>query len=697
LRNKFIMKKTKFHIKSILFFLVFFPVLVFSQNNSECEPTKNKKAQKIYEKAIDELSRGAYQSASEYLTDAVDEEPDFYEAYFICGFINTKQTNRNRKLSLARESFLQSAEICPSHENYYANFYLGDLFFGKKDWENTVKYLKVFIDNVNLDVVPEKDDLRSQKNAERERKRLTKDYEKAENLYEWAEFYYTIYKNQVPFEPKPIEGLSTPVSEYQLIISPDNELAFFARKIKKSNLNSLIAKEQIIEKFFSANRNPNGKFDEGKTMPYPFNVAPNTGSASITIDNKTIYIAICKYISQDYLNCDICQSELSGEFWLNIMPLDSTINSPNSWESTPSITSDGKTLYFVSDRAGGYGGTDIYKSTMDTNGFWGKAINLGPSINTPGNELSPFIHTDSRTLYFSSGDWVDKNGNYMPGHKGLGNYDIFYIRLGDDEKWTEPKNIGYPINSEKEDLGFFVSTDGKTGYFASNRINDKIDYDLYMFELYKDARPEDVLFLKGQLKDEKTNKAISEAKIEIKNVKTKEITEIPVDNETGKYAVALLFKNDYVVTIKKEDYAYETKYIAKKEKKYQIPVTIDFEIQPLVVGHAYPLNDIYFATNSDSLTESSKIVIDGFIDYLKDFRRIEVAIHGHTDAIGSNKDNLILSNKRAKAVYNYMIEMGIASSRLRYKGFGEEKPIAINSTEEGKAKNRRTEFVIIRK
>ncbi|MBC8147252.1 MAG: OmpA family protein [Bacteroidetes bacterium] len=666
------------------------------EEDEKCEPTKNKKAEKLYQKAIDNLSTGSYREAAEILKEAVGNDSDYYEAYFMQGIINIRQSNRYRKLSLASESFTQVVEICPSYENYYANFYLGDILFGRKSWSLSVKYLKAFIDNVNPVVVPEKDTQISKRNAAKKEQQINSDYTKAEDLLLWAEFYDRIYNNKVIFDPQPIEGLSTTLGEYQLMISPDNETAYFIRAISLVNKNLLVPKAEIIEKLFSSTRKADGQFEEGQKMDYPFNVTPNSGSVSITIDNKVLYLTICKPTESGYKDCDICRTDFDGEYWLGIYPLDSNINT-KYWESTPSITSDGKTLYFASNKPGGFGGADIYRSTIDEKGVWSMPVNLGPAVNTAGNEISPFIHTDSRTLYFSSGEWVTDDGKYMPGHMGLGDYDIFFIRLDEKGGWTEPMNIGYPINSEKADVGFIVSTDGKTGYFASDRLNGRRDKDIYAFDLYKDARPEQVLFIKGQLKDEESDKPIRKAKIELKNVVTKEITEIPIDIETGKYVAALVFKNDYVLTIKKEDYAYETKYISKKARLYEAPTTIDIEIKPLKIGYAYPLNDINFETNSDSLTEASMSVIDGFIDYLKEFTKIEVAIHGHTDAVGSAEDNLILSSKRAKSVYEYMILKGIKASRLRYKGFGEEKPIATNATEEGKAKNRRTEFVIIKK
>ncbi|MFA5659213.1 MAG: hypothetical protein WC900_08005, partial [Oscillospiraceae bacterium] len=332
------------------------------------------------------------------------------------------------------------------------------------------------------------------------------------------------------------------------------------------------------------------EFDDGQLMPYPFNVGQNQGGVSVTIDNKFLYLTICKAgEGGTYVNCDIYYSVFSYGEWTEPELLGPNVNSPNTWESQPSISSDGKTLYYVSDREGGYGGTDIYKSVKGSNNEWGPAINLGPALNTSGDESTPFIHTDSQTLYFSSGEYSDKEKNTFPGHMGLGKKDIFYYRFNSDPPWTKPMNLGYPINSDDDDIGFFVSTDGRYGYLTSNKLQGAGGWDIYSFELYPDARPEKVLFIKGELTDEKSTEPVREATIEIKNVATRQITHIPVDEETGKYVIALPFRNDYIMTVKSRDHAYETMYIAQRNTKYEIPVKVNFEIKPLEVGATYPL------------------------------------------------------------------------------------------------------------
>ena len=269
----------------------------------------------------------------------------------------------------------------------------------------------------------------------------------------------------------------------------------------------------------------------------------------------------------------------------------------------------------------------------------------------------------------------------------------FYSRLQEDGSWTKPKNLGYPINTDHDDSGFLVSTDGKTGYFATNKLNGPGGYDIYSFELYKEARPQAVLFMKGEVKQEESKDPVN-ARVELKNVVTKKVIEIPVDSNSGKYVLAVPFRNDYILTVKKQDYAYESKYIAKADSSFEEPVKVDFDIKPIEVGKSYRLNDVYFATNSFDLNDESRMVLDGFIGFLNENPTIKASIEGHTDDVGNDEDNLVLSDNRAKAVYDYLVANKIDAGRLSYKGFGETKSVASNYTAEGRAKNRRTEFVI---
>lgn len=645
----------------------------FSQD--PCGEIKNKKLQKTWEEAllyIDYANASKteaqktmnFREANMRLKEVLDADPEYAGVYFFLGYVNIFKPENN--LVAAEKYLLQCVELCP--DGYPdAYYYLGKLYYGKEDFANTILYLNKYLSNP--DNIKEDSALVD-----------------AQDIVKWAEAPAQLVKKPVPFEPRLVKGISSDKDEYLVIISPDNEMALYTRKTEVASSNTAwVSESPYKEKFYYSIRK-NGVFDNGMEMPAPFNRMDNEGGATLTIDNKELFYTVCVWGSDSaakrYYNCDIYTSRLGPYGWEDITQVE-TINLPDSWESQPSISSDGKSLYFISDRKGGMGGYDIYRSVRDANGRWGEPQNLGKKINTVGNEKSPFIHTDSQTLYYSSS-----------GRPGMGGYDIFYSRIQDDGSWATSVNIGFPINSKFDDVGFFVSTDGHYGYFASNNQASSMGgWDFYAFELYEEARPEKVLFIKGEIKDEANNAPIP-ARVEIRNIETRAVTEIPVDSVTGTYVAVMLFNSDYVITVKKDDYVYESRYIAQEDTTFNEPSVVDMEIQAVEVGKSYRMSDIYYESNSADLTVNSKKVIDEFAIFLNENPGIQVAIHGHTDNLGSDESNLALSQDRSKSVYEYLVSIGISASRLSYQGFGESKPVADNSTPEGRALNRRTEFVI---
>lgn len=603
--------------------------------------------------------------AEEKLSKVYEEEPECLEACFLLGMINILKNNYN--LPQAEKYLNKVIELCPDY-NPEAWYYLGEISYGKELYDKAVTYLTEFLKD------PDKI-----KNEEH--------YKRADELLSYSKFISRIINNPVPFDPKVVEGISTDQNEYLSILTPDNQMAFFTREIRlEPDKNSLTKEVKYRERFCFSTRDSAGNFNAGEVMEDPFNIENNEGGATLTADNKTLYYTVCKYdAAKRYLNCDIYTSENSGGYWLPIHSAGNAINSPDTWESQPSVSADGQTLYFVSDRKGGYGKYDIYKSVRGDNGEWGMPVNLGPAINTKGNEKSPFIHPDSKTFYFSS-----------DGLMGLGGYDIFFSRMKEDGTWEKPVNIGYPINSPEDEIGFFVSTDGTKGYFASNKYKGKGGLDLYSFDLYDAARPEKVLFIRGNVRSEFQSEPL-QAKIELKNMETKKISEIPMDTITGNYVAIAPFTSDYIMTVKKTDHVYESRYIAKSDSIYSMPSRLDIEMKPIELNKSYRINDIYFPFNSFELHNESMAILDQLKDFLNENPKIYIQIQGHTDNIGNDQSNLKLSENRAEAVYKYLVREGIEAARLTYKGFGKSQPVATNDTEEGRAKNRRTVFVIIRK
>jgi outer membrane protein OmpA-like peptidoglycan-associated protein/tetratricopeptide (TPR) repeat protein len=645
-----------------LLILMFATCPVGAQKSNPCNKVYDKKIEKVYDEGIAFYKKGNYTETLKKMKSVINQEPEFTDAYFLVGLINFKRTNSNFKE--AERNFLKVVELCPDYDPY-VYYYLGEICYGDNRYDSTVRYLTQFVKDVD-------------------RIKSDKDYNRAMDLLNYSEFYLEVISKPVPFEPKVVEGISTVENEYLSILSPDNQMALYTREIKLlPDKNTLFQSVRQKEKFMYSMLQNDGTFSEGEEMPEPFNMNDNEGGATLTINNNTLYYTVCKYTKNNtYYNCDIFYSEYVNEEWTKIRSVSDKINQSTTWESQPSISSDGRTLYFISDRQGGIGGYDIYKSMKDEKGEWGYPINLGPGINSAGNEKSPFIHPDGKTLYFST-----------DGRTGLGGYDIFYSRLDSNGNWSKPKNIGYPINSGDDEIGFFVSTDGTHGFFASNKLKGKGGWDLYSFELYNEARPEKVLFIKGTVKSEAIAEPVK-ARIELKNLETRKISEIPLDTNTGNYVAIAPFNDDYIMTVKKEGFVYETRYISRIDSTFKTPARIDVDIEPIELNKSYRINDIYFDFNKYDLTNASKAVLDQLIEFLNENLEIRIQIQGHTDNIGNDTENLRLSENRAKSVYTYLVDKGIKNIRLTYKGFGKTMPVANNDTEEGRARNRRTVFVI---
>jgi outer membrane protein OmpA-like peptidoglycan-associated protein len=653
------------------------PVSLFAQEEfpTPCPKIENKKAVKLFKKAEDLYNSTSNNAGTrELLHKALEEEPNYAEAYFFLGTL----TRRKEEFKAMAEAYEKGIALCPDNDPdayfHLATYYFSDAYTDYLKYEQAMKYFNTYL---KFEKTPDKK------------------HKEAERLLKIAKFYAKLFKSPVPFHPVPIENVSTPLDEYLPCISADHSLLYFTRrglhKIPKLGIGGKDL-EVFQERFSYAEVQPGGKFNEGKPLLYPFNETDNQGGASLSIDNKTMYFTLCKLNKKGNMNCDIYSCENINGKWGEIELLGGGINGEDSWESQPSIGSDGVTLYFSSIRPGNIGFNekdnptcDIYKTIKNANGRWSVPVNLGPKINTRGDEKSPFMHADSKTLYFASN-----------GHMGVGGYDIFLSKEGADSIWETPRNIGYPINSENDDLSFIVGTDGSTAYFASDKYKGKGGYDIYSFDLYKEARPEKVVFLRGQVKAE--NGAPVNTSIQIKNVKTNKITHVAVDSVSGNYTSIVRFDGDLLVTVKKPGNAFTSEYISQKDSLSLKDIKkMDLYTKPVSVGGAYTINNINYTTNSAELLPESKFVLDEFITYLTENSNLKIAINGHTDNTGNEKDNLSLSHDRAFTVYDYLMSKGIAKGRLDFRGYGATKPLASNGTNEGRARNRRTEFLVVGK
>jgi outer membrane protein OmpA-like peptidoglycan-associated protein len=685
--------------KRILAFFVFFNALCFSSFSqdeeptikSECPESENTKAVKLFGKYLDK-KKYDYNERMKHLTACLEEDPDYPAANFEMArqllIISKNKGQTNYKQT--EPYYLKVIDQCP---NYHSDpyYYLGIIAWEANDYDKCTIYMQQYLDFKSDD----------EKKFNKDFTLFQVDAQKLIKLSKTKKELADMMKNPVPFDPQIVPGLSSATSEYLPIISPDNQLAFYTRQVKPNSKN-FVESDKFLELFMMSKRTGEGKWDSGNKMAPPFNKGSNEGGACVTIDNKHLYFTICKDEGGPQVNCDIWTSDFVNNEWTELKKLGGEkVNDKSRWDSQPTISADGKTIYFTSDRSGGYGGVDIWKTEKDATGEWGAPINLGPTINTNGDEKAPFMHSDSQTLYFSSGPGLaDQKG----GWPGFGGFDIFFSKADDNGKWTTPKNIGYPINNKSDEVGFFVSTDGKTAYFASdNPMQTKGKtlggYDIYSFELHKGARPEKVVFFEGELKNDK-GEVMKDVNVQIKDVVTNKTIDAMVDTVSGKFRGVIVDKgNDILIKVEKEGVSFSSQLITPKDSvpnPIKPTLKVKLESKKIEKGQTYTINNIYYETGSADLKGKSKVVIKEFAEFLKKNPQLKIEIESHTDDVGNDNDNMNLSKDRAFTVYEMLIELGVNKSQVvSFNGYGETKPVAPNTSEQGRAKNRRTDFVII--
>ena len=632
-------------MRIILFFSFFFSFhLVFSQ---ECYPEKNKD-KKLVKKIEKLIQKKSYYEAIDALQNT-NQAAVFFE-------LKAEILWRSGDFFNAETQALKAIELCT--DNFpKAYYFLGEIAYKRKDYVNADIYLKKAI---NLQIGDPY-------------------YSDAIMLYENAKILAQIINNPVKFNPQIVKGVSTQDDEYLPIISPDQELSFFTRRSDKMSLQDITT--TTIEEFVFSKK-INGYFEVGQALSYPFNLESNEGGASITIDNKILYYTKCIRDNKGYNNCDIYYVNRENGAWSNVQEFPKNISKIDSWESQPTVSSDGKTIIFSSDRSGGYGKMDLYEISK-VNDTWTSPKNLGSTINSNENEKSPYLHTDGKTLFFASTNFPS-----------LGGFDIFYSRKDSLGNWQKPINIGYPINTVADEISLFVSTDGNQAYFASNNLNGIGGWDIYSFGLYEGAKPERVLFLKGDLLDE-NQQIIEDVDLEIKNLTTQEITTIKVDAGAYVSSLTLAKDDDVLITIKKEGFAFNSTYISTEDTSFNSPSALNFEMQSLEQGKSFSIENIYFDNNSYELKRATNEILIEFAKYLEVNNTLIIEINGFTDNVGNQADNQLLSENRAKAVRDLILLQGISEKRVFYNGFGESSPITSNDTEKGREQNRRTEFKII--
>ncbi|MCD6097784.1 PD40 domain-containing protein [bacterium] len=472
-------------------------------------------------------------------------------------------------------------------------------------------------------------------------------------------------QEEIGIQPINISSVNSGWADFAPYITADGRFLYFASS-RGGN-----------EDFYCSRRVGN-EWEAPENIGPPVNSEYNEGSLCITPDGSMIIFSSCGR-PDSHGGCDLYFSRMTKDGWSEPENLGPSVNT-FAWEGHPSISADGKTLYFASNRLGGYGGFDIYCSDRLPDGSWSKARNVGYPVNTARDELSPFIHTDGQTLYFSSA-----------GHRGLGLLDIYRTVKGEDGRFSPPENLGPPVNTQSNDYFFSIPASGDYIYFSSARKGGFGDSDIYFMLLEEALKPRVVATVSGKVMDSRTKEPVS-ASIRIENLTDAVfVGSFRTNPSTGGYYVVLPAGKLYGITVESPGYAFFSMHfepsVDEGYKEFNIPVLL----KPVEVGEVLQINNIFFNFNSDSILPESESELLRAVKLLNDYPDVGVEILGYADSIGTEAYNLELSHRRAEAVKNYLVEHGIDASRLVAKGMGERPP----ATGEPLALQRKTEFRIV--
>ena len=641
-------KSTRPFLYCILF-LHFIPSLLFAQ---WYDPEKvNKKAAEIYGYAYEEAQAGKYEAAIIKLNDALKSDPRFVDVYLSRAGIYANLKNYTASVN--------DFETALKMDSVYSNTYLlpySISLAGTGRFDKALSTVNQFLNTPKLNAQSIK----------------AGNYRKT--TYELGVAYQKKLKetgaNTYVFAPQNLgDNINSTWLEYFPSLTIDGTKMIFTRRVNND------------EDFYESNFT-NGTWSKAQPVAGKINTNLNEGAQNISQDGEWLIFTGCNYPEGEG-SCDlyIAYKTKSGE-WTEPENMGRMINT-EFWESSPSLSSDKRNLYFASSQAGGFGGKDIWVSTRNTSGKWGKPVNLGPTVNTAADEGCPFIHADNKTLYFNSN-----------GHPGYGLTDLFLSKKQPDDSWGTAVNLGYPINTIDDEGSLIVSADGKTSYYASDGGDTKGGLDLYRFELREDIRADKVLWVKGTVFDKKTQSGLPSS-VELTDIKSRKLISKLQTDERGNYLITLPVGKEYALNVNRKGYLFYSDNFSINKIPVDSALIINIPLQPIEAGATIVLKNIFFDTKKFELKNESLIELDKVVELMTDNPNLRILISGHTDNVGLAAANLLLSNNRAKSVVGYLQKNGIDIKRLLAKGLGATKPIADNNTENGKSQNRRTQLSIL--
>lgn len=615
---------------------------------SQSLTSKSKKAIKLYEEARGLMGGRDFDKAFEKLQLALDKDPDFAEAYLKLAAIYRIRFNDSLQLWCYHQVINRYPEVPRFATSWYA---IGEHAFNHGVYDDALKYLGKY-----MELTSEKGRYAS----------------KAKLMINNSNFAIKYKTNEFQFNPRPLPDIINQFKQqYFPVLTADQKTILFIRR-------------EGDEEILQSDKDEKGNWQSPHSISDNINSEYNEGTCSISADGRMLVFTSCMG-RKGYGSCDLYVSYKEGDDWSVPENMGETINS-TAWDSQPSLSADGRTLYFVSNRRGGYGMRDIYVSKKNEKGIWQTPQNIGPDINTSYDDISPFIHPNGQRLYFAS-----------DGRLGFGSFDIYFSDKGQDAHWGKPVNFGYPINTHDDEVSMFISSDGTRGYYSHEVMGkESVRSTLYEIDIPPKLQVENKSsYVFGRVVEKGTDHPLK-ASISLIDLNTDQPIEVvQSDSISGQYLIVLTQGADYGLFAEKEGFLYQSENF-NLSKKLLNPVNINFKLEPLKAGASVILKNIFFDFDSYSLTPQSKTELNRALKLIKANELLRIEIAGYTDNIGTKKYNQELSNERAKSVFDYLVNKGVNQTKLSFKGYGATNFLKDNDSEEGRAENRRIEFKILK-
>lgn len=613
---------------------------------------QDKKAQELYAQSIKLFGERKAGEAIPFMEQAIKQDPNFADAHLKLGQLYEFTKRYDPAITAYRNAIRLQPDSPGSGGAYQA---LSTILLRLGRYSEALPYLEKF------------QMLFPAQSAQA--KRIARQIES-------ARFGQEALQHPQAVDPKPLSSvLQTTPSQYFPVLTADEQTLVFTALKPEGD-------EDLMTATFNGET-----WSPPVSLASSINTPENEGTASLSADGYTIVFTACQG-RKGFGSCDLYMSRKTGSDWSTPENLGATVNT-RYYESQPALSADGRQLYFVSDRPGGKGHRDIWRSDFGTDGKWTEPVNLGEPVNTSFNEASPFMHPNGQSLFFAS-----------DGHVGMGGYDLFVSDNG-PSGWSAPTNLGYPINTSEDQASLFVSANGKRAYYSYEQQKDGVSQKsrLYTFDLPESLRDrvKPVSFLKGIVSDAKTKKPLA-ATVELIDLKTNEIvSRVQADAQTGQYTAVLPSGGEYALYVSIPGYLFKSLSFDFTQKTKGDGMSLSVPLESVLAGTSAKetLNNLFFETGRYDLADKSRTELDRLSAFLQANPAVKIEISGHTDDTGDAAANLTLSQKRAQSVVTYLTKAGVEPSRIRAIGYGKTRPVAPNTTDENRQLNRRIEWRVL--